>query len=192
MFSGKTTELIRRINMTKYLKFGSNNILIITHKLDDRYTTHGGLCSHDNEMMRSTFACDTLMPILNTREYEQCDYIFIDEAQFFEDLVPFIKRSVDYNKKRVTVCGLDGDFERNPFGSILEIIPMCDSITKKKSLCVQCNDGKEALFTKILENIPRTYSSSNPNILIGSSNMYKPVCRNHYLCTNPSVERITK
>lgn len=173
MFSGKTTELMRRIRMTQVI---TNDILIINHSLDDRYTTNA-VCSHDDEEIATTFTCSRLVPLLRTKEYEQCQFIFIDEAQFFDDLIQFATVSVDQHKKKVTICGLDGDYDRKPFGSILHLIPLCDSITKKKSFCVRCKNGKEAIFSKNIQ----TNIETNTNIIIGSGDIYKPLCRMHYL-----------
>jgi thymidine kinase len=49
------------------------------------------------------------------------------------------------NNKKVYVCGLDGDFERKKFGSILDLIPLCDKVRKLTSLCSICRDGTPAI-----------------------------------------------
>jgi len=73
-----------------------------------------------------------------------------------------------YNKK-VYVGGLDGDFERKKFGAILDLIPLCDKVTKLTSLCSQCKDGTPGIFSMRLTNeVEQT--------VVGSDN-YIPVCR---------------
>ena len=71
--------------------------------------------------------------------------------------------------KIVYVCGLDGDFQMEKFGHILDIIPLADEVIKKQALCAICQNGKRASFTKRL-------TGENVQKLIGSSN-YIPVCR---------------
>jgi thymidine kinase len=68
----------------------------------------------------------------------------------------------------VIVAALDGTFQRKPFGNILNLIPLAETITKLSAICLAC--GKEAAFTQ------RTISSHEIE-LIGGSEMYKPVCR---------------
>jgi thymidine kinase len=50
----------------------------------------------------------------------------------------------------VFVAGLDGDFERKKFGAVLDLIPLCDKVTKLASLCSFCRDGTPAIFSKRL------------------------------------------
>ena len=48
------------------------------------------------------------------------------------------------------VVGLDGDSNREMFGDIVKLIPVCDSVRKLYGLCVRCKDGTKACFTKRL------------------------------------------
>ena len=62
--------------------------------------------------------------------------ILIDEAQFFTDLMEILY-IVEKLNKNVYIFGLDGDFKRNKFGNILDLIPYCDTITKLQArLCI--------------------------------------------------------
>jgi len=76
---------------------------------------------------------------------------------------------VENHSKTVYVCGLDGDFQRNKFGEILDLIPYCDNVVKLKSLCSQCRNGKRALFSHRM-------TEETTQVSIGSSN-YVPLCR---------------
>lgn len=169
MFSGKSTELIKRIRTAKILY--EDKIMIINHKSDNRYNDKSYICSHDKESLKALSLVE-LCPMLKTREYQEAKAVFIDEAQFFDDLCDFVKEALSHNKW-IVVCGLDGDFERKPFGQILQLIPLSDSICKLSALCKRCNDGTPAIFSK------RT-SGASDLILVGSNNDYEPVCRYHY------------
>ncbi|CDP17460.1 unnamed protein product [Coffea canephora] len=56
--------------------------------------------------------------------------IGIDQSQFFEDLYDFCREAADHDSKTVIVTGLDGDYLRSSFGSVLEVIALADSVTK--------------------------------------------------------------
>jgi thymidine kinase len=99
------------------------------------------------------------------------DVILINEGQFFSDLYETVQDMLNYEKK-VYVCGLDGDFERKKFGSILDLIPFCDKITKLTSLCSICRDGTAAIFSMRL-------TDEKEQTVVGSTN-YIPVCRKCY------------
>jgi len=167
MYSGKSTELLKIINYYKILK---KTLFIINHKLDDRYGTNS-IISHDKKSFPSN-NCLTLMENISNTNYNTCDVIIIEEAQFFEDLIEFVKLSL-MNNKTIYVAGLDGDSFMNPFGQILDLIPLCDSVKKLSALCVICKDGTPANFTKrIAENQEQK--------LIGSFESFIPVCRVHH------------
>ena len=76
------------------------------------------------------------------------------------------------SNKKVFIVGLDGDFEKNKFGEILDLIPHCDKVQKLNSLCGLCKTGEPGIFSKRL-------TSEKEQTVVGSSN-YVPVCRKCY------------
>jgi len=164
MFSGKTTRLLE---MYKKYKLCNIPIIVINHSLDNRY--HETLLStHDKKMI----PCIQRINLLdNISIFEEYQVILINEGQFFDDIVPFTKQMLDYNKT-IYICGLDGDFERNKFGNLLDLIPLCDNVMKLKSLCALCKNGNYAIFSRRLSN-------EKEQTIIGSDN-YIPVCRSCY------------
>lgn len=72
------------------------------------------------------------------------------------------------NGKYVIVSGLDGTFERKPFGNILNLVAIAEKVTKLSSICSFC--FKLAAFTH------RTIKSKEVE-LIGGEESYKPACR---------------
>jgi thymidine kinase len=167
MFSGKSTELIRRINSIKSI---NKKVLIINYIHDNRYSKDS-VCSHDNIKIKS-LKTDFLL-LIDKELLLNSDFIFIDEGQFFSDLIEFVKLYVDFYKKNITISGLDGDSNRKKFGCILDLIPLCDSVLKLKAYCIKCCDGTYAPFTKKIIN-------NDVLIDIGGSDKYIPVCRTHY------------
>tara|TARA_B110000211_G_scaffold221590_1_gene269390 strand:+ start:1485 stop:2045 length:561 start_codon:yes stop_codon:yes gene_type:complete len=167
MYSGKTTELLRLFN--RYNCIGKN-IVVITHSIDTRY--HKGICSHDARSCGSI--CLSALTDLEDDIFTQADVIFVEELQFFEDAFKTITYWVDRYDKTVICAGLDGDFERNPFGDVLKLIPHADTITKLTALCKKCNNGTPAIFSKRV-------STEYEQTLVGGSESYQSVCRKHYL-----------
>jgi thymidine kinase len=162
MFSGKTTELIRRVS--RYKSINKSNI-IINSKIDNRYD--GGLITHSGSVL-DCVKTDKLMSIVST--LNNIEVIGVDEAQFFDDLYTFALWC-ESNNKILIIAGLDGDTDRKPFGDILSCIPICDSVIK---LTAMDKDGKEAIFT-----IKKVQSSNR--IEIGNNNIYQAVTRQTYV-----------
>ena len=109
--------------------------------------------------------------------YKQCQFCNISVAvinhsidnRYDDDLMSTHDKLLLKNNKQVYVCGLDGDFERKKFGQILDIIPLCDKVTKLTSLCSLCKDGTLGIFSMRLTN-------EKEQTVVGSDN-YIPVCR---------------
>jgi thymidine kinase len=163
MFSGKSTELIRRINREKSI---NKKIIIINYLHDNRYSSNS-ISTHDF-LKVNCVKVEKLTELPNDllKEY---DSIFIDEGQFFEDLYTFVISFID---KHIVISGLDGDFLQRPFGQILNLIPICDTVDKLCAYCKVCNNGTLAPFTKKL-------TKESSQLDIGGSDKYIPVCRNH-------------
>lgn len=171
MFAGKSTELLRIINMYKIL---NKKILIINHNINKRYDQpNSSIVTHDQSKIDNCLAISSLNEISN-EFIELHDVIIIEELQFFDDAYLNIIKMVDQFKKHVICAGLDGDFNRQPFGDVLRLIPHCDDIVKLKALCKKCGNGTPALFSKRIVN-------NDKKTLVGSNNCYEAVCRMHFL-----------
>ena len=167
MYSGKSTELLKIIN---YYKILDKKIFVINHKIDNRYG-NDAIISHD----KKSYPCYMTDNLLSIKSYKEClesDVIIIEEAQFFEDLKQFVEEFLS-KQKIIYVAGLDGDSFMKPFGQILDLIPICDSVKKLSALCIKCKNGKKANFSKrIVDN--------DKQKLIGSFESFIPVCRYHF------------
>lgn len=168
MYSGKTTELIRRL--TRYQSI-NKKVLCINHEIDTRsydYYTQ----THSGQKFRA-IKISSLRDILKFPEYHEADVIGIDEGQFFNDLIDFVYQCEKDNKDLI-VSSLDGDFQRKPIGQIAECIPLCNTITKLEALDMESRDLTPAIFTKRI-------SDSKEQILVGSTEHYIAVSRENYL-----------
>ena len=168
MFSGKSTALLRRCYRYQAI---DQNVLLINHSSDKRYTDKEETSSHDGFIVNSINVGDKLFDFFKKESYlTRYDVIFINEGQFFEDLYQFVDYVVNKKKKRVYVCGLDGDFRRKKFGSILDIIPLADDVIKIKAICTECKNN-DAIFTH------RISKENTTQTVIGGAEMYQPLCR---------------
>lgn len=166
MFAGKSCELIRRIRLLKVL---NKKYIVIKPMIDTRYDNES-IVSHNLD--REECIKLDLMNSIYSINIDNIDTIFIDEGQFFPDLKEVVIELVERYNKNVIVAGLITDFNRNKFGQILDLIPLCDKVTKLSSLCSICKDGTPGIFSKRI-------SSEEEQTVVGSDN-YIPVCRMCY------------
>lgn len=181
MFSGKTSKLLE---IYKQSMFCNIPIIVINHSADIRYhDTH--LSTHDKTMIPCVQTTELMTiwdygsidepieeKLYDTHiQFRESKVVLINEGQFFSDLLPCVEELLK-DGKHVYVCGLDGDFERKKFGTILDLIPLCDKVTKMTSLCSRCKDGTAGIFSLRI-------TEEKTQFLIGSDN-YIPVCRKCY------------
>lgn len=166
MFSGKTSELIRRLKRYNVI---NKKVLVVNSQKDTR-SPEEVLKTHDNVKF-DCLKVESLAEIINYREYADADVVAIDEAQFFRQLREFVELSL-FLKKDVLLVGLDGDYKQRKFGELLDCIPIADEVTKLTALCMDCMDGTPGPFTKRIVK-------DNKLELVGDTNMYKAVCRKH-------------
>lgn len=74
----------------------------------------------------------------------------------------------------VTHAACSGDFRRQRFGQILDLVPLADEITKLQARCSCCNDDTPAHFTLRV-------TADDSQVAVGGSDKYIPVCRAHYV-----------
>ena len=180
MYSGKTSQIVEIYNQCKFCNI---SVAVINHSIDTRYdekllTTHDQIkipCIQTTKL-NSIWNYSILDNHFNEKSnnhlvLRSADVILINEGQFFKDLYSVVEDMLKCNK-RVYICGLDSDFERKKFGQILDLIPLCDKVTKLTSLCSQCRDGTPGIFSMRL-------TPEKQQTLVGSDN-YIPVCRKCY------------
>jgi thymidine kinase len=166
MYSGKTSTLIQ---LYKKYTFCNISVLVINHCDDIRY--HNSMLSTHDKIMVPCIQTIKIKDILDSEEYKKAEVILINEAQFYPDLYNGVVEMLN-DEKKIYVSGLDGDFKRNKFGQILDLIPLCDKVSKMSALCGLCKNGTHAIYSLRL-------SENKQQMLIGSD-IYIPVCRKCY------------
>lgn len=179
MGSGKTAFLVRYIET-----HGRHSpVLFINHHFDSRedhdgrsppWTSRSVLASSDHsELLNAVYRKAERLSEISDDEVANHSVIIIDEAQFFPDLVEGSIRFCETLGKDVVASGLLTDFQRKPFGQLLNLIGLADRCHQlEESLCDECIlKGKKtpSLFSKRL-------NTNEGQIEIGKDN-YRGVCR---------------
>ncbi|OMJ65458.1 hypothetical protein SteCoe_38173 [Stentor coeruleus] len=160
MFSGKSTELLRRI---RRYKIRNDSCLLLKTK-DTRYVNDDDkVVTHDEYNFLDAHSCDFLYEKLDLAM--NYDVIGIDEGQFFTDIIGF-SETLANNGKTVIIACLDSDYRREPFGNICQIIAKAEKITKLTSICHYCKE--DAAFSA---RITKETSIK----VIGGKDKYRPI-----------------
>ena len=178
MFSGKTEELIRRINVLSYAK---KNIVVFKPKIDNRYSGTE-IVSHSGSRVPCKIVekAQDILKLVN----DDVEVVAIDEIQFFDkDIVDVCEYLADKGI-RVIVAGLDKDFRGESFGVMPELLTRAEFVTKLTAVCAKC--GAPATRTqRLVDGKPASFE--DPVVLIGAVEHYEPRCRHcHEVRTRPN------
>lgn len=162
MFSGKTTELIRKIIRFQIAK---KKCIVIKYLNDTRYSKNH-IVTH-NGIKFNAIISDNLNKLTNIEQY---DVIGIDEGQFFPNLASFCDNMAKMNKI-VIVSALSGTYDRKIFKPVSELIPYVNELKNLTAICSKCY--RSASFSKRLSNNKQLE-------YIGGGDKYMAVCRKCY------------
>ena len=159
MFSGKTEELIRRLNRAIIAR---QKVEIFKPVIDTRYHVEF-VVSHNETQIRSTpvnFSQDILLMAGNS------DVVGIDEAQFFDKHLVEVATKLANMGKRVIIAGLDMDYLGKPFGPMPELMAVAEFVTKVHPICIRC--GAIAVYSHRL-------TKDKDTVLVGEKEAYEPL-----------------
>lgn len=167
MFSGKTEELIRRLNRARYAR---QTVVIVKPRIDARYAPDS-VVSHSRQELRA-IAIDEAQEIFE--HAANVDVVGIDEAQFLgAPLVPVVERLANEGR-RVIIAGLDQDFLGRPFEPMPHLMAVAEYVTKNLAICMRC--GNPADRSQRLVRREAT-------VVVGGTETYEARCRR---CFDPS------
>ncbi|MCE7061753.1 thymidine kinase [Dyadobacter sp. CY343] len=161
MFSGKTEELIRRLNRAKIAR---QRIQIFKPALDKRYHDEN-IVSHNDNSIRSI---PVEMALQITQLAEDCEVVGLDEAQFFDEKIVEVCDGLANSGKRVIVAGLDMDYMGKPFGCMPQLMAIAEYVTKVHAICMVCGEVASHSYR---------ISPSNERVLLGETEHYEARCR---------------
>jgi thymidine kinase len=165
MFSGKTEELIRRLNRARIAK---QKVEIFKPAMDTRYS-EVQLVTHDAHAIPSTPVQSASQILLMVNDV---NVVGIDEAQFFDSEITSVCNIMANNGIRVLVAGLDMDYMGVPFGPMPALIASAEYITKLHAICMSCGD---------LAHYSHRIVKNEQQVLLGEKDAYEPLCRKCYL-----------
>ena len=128
MFSGKTEELIRRLNRAIIAR---QAVQIFKPTVDTRYHPHD-VVSHNQTRIASASVAQANDILIRAKE---CRVVGIDEAQFFDQDIVDVCNQLANQGKRVIVAGLDMDYEGRPFGPMPYLMAVAEYVTKVHAIC---------------------------------------------------------
>ncbi len=166
MFSGKSEELIRRLNRASIAR---QKVQVFKPKIDARYSLEE-IASHSGRKHLSkpvTTATELLKQIL-----PETQVVGIDEGQFFDAGIVDVVNELANSGKRVIVAGLDQDYTGKPFEPMPQLLCIAEYITKIHAICVKC--GSTANYTQ------RTVESEE-RVEVGASDKYEARCRQCFI-----------
>lgn len=172
MFSGKTEELIRRINRAKIANL---KVEIFKSAVDTRYH-ETEIVSHNSNTIQSTPVESSLHILLMMQD---ADVIGIDEAQFFDDEIVYVCETLAQKGVRVIIAGLDMDYLGKPFGPMPGLMAIAEYVTKVNAICMVCGDLATHTYRK---------SSENSLVMLGEKDSYEARCRK---CFNDGMKAKT-
>lgn len=165
MFSGKTEELIRRLNRAK---IAQQKVEIFKPAIDTRYDEED-VVSHDSKAVKSS-PVENAQQILFYSEY--FEVVGIDEAQFFGEELVSVCNELANQGKRVIVAGLDMDYTGKPFGPMPLLMAAAEYVTKVHAICIRCGN---------LANYSHRKIADGDLVLLGETDSYEPLCRKCFL-----------
>lgn len=162
MFSGKTEELIRRLRRAM---IANQKTMIFKPAIDTRYHETKVVSHQGTEISSEPVTSSNQIPLLAGG----VEVVGIDEAQFFDDGIVEVVRTLANQGARVVIAGLDMDFAGKPFGPMPELLATAEFVTKVHAICQKCGS---------LANFSFRLSDSRNTVLLGEKDSYEPRCRN--------------
>ncbi len=170
MFSGKTEELIRRLRRAQFAK---QKVEIFKPAIDTRYDEFKVVSHQGIEIMSTPVPSSANILLLAA----DVDVVGIDEAQFFDEELPYVCNQLADRGIRVIVAGLDLDYTGRPFGPIPNLMATAEYVTKVHAICMQCGN---------LAYVSHRKTNEESLVLLGETDSYEPLCRN---CFNKNFKK---
>ena len=165
MFSGKTEELIKRVNKVAFEK---EKFIVFSPKKDLR-NPNGKISSHAKNIISSNVV-EKSNDIFNL--VKDHSVIAIDEGQFFDQGLVDVCNKLANKGHRVIVAGLDMDYKGIPFGPMPNLMACAEEVTKVHAICVETGDQAGYSFRKnINEDL----------IMVGEKDDYEPLSRGAFM-----------
>ena len=161
MYSGKTTELLRRLERAHMAK---KRVILLRPQIDSRpFLSHS---TKDTSWLKQEY--------VSLREFDASEYdvIGIDEGQFHDGLKQFcLKHSL--SGKCIVISALHATSESQMFEPIIETLPYCEEIIKVNAVCMKCG-SEHGNYTYFLAG------NKTEKVAVGGTEEYTALCDKCY------------
>lgn len=174
MFSGKTEELIRRVN---HVQIARQRLVAFTPRRDTRYKI-GNLVSH-NGLSVEAHIIESVREIPDHLD-DGVQVVALDELHFLEDTADEVMAAIQSladQGLRVLIAGLDQDYRAAPFPAMARLMAVAEQVDKLYAICVRC--GSYATRSQRLID-GRAAPADAPTIVVGGLDLYEARCRACY------------
>lgn len=178
MFSGKTSELIRRLER---LTFADKKFMLFKPSIDTRYS-ETDVVSHTKKALKCIAVNQASDILIKAQMLSDIKIIAIDEVQFFERNEQINIFDVCVSLKNdgylVIVNGLDMDCEGKNFGMMGELMGVADNVQKLKAVCMVPGCGQDAGMS-FKYSLKKNNMKDNV-VELGESEAYESRCHTHW------------
>jgi len=176
MFSGKTEELIRRLERVRIAK---GSVLLFKPTIDDRYSETAVVTHYGREFKAYLLSpgketIGELERLVGADALSDASVIAFDEGNFFSEIFPSLCEELVARDKRVIVAGLDLTFAGEPFGPMPILMALADRVDKLQAVCVKCG-GVATRSQRLIDGRPAP--KDGPVIQVGGIGTYEARCR---------------
>ena len=175
MFSGKTEELIRRLERVRIAR---KEIVLFKPTIDNRYSesaivTHYGRQFAAHLLPPGEESLSMLERIVSQGAIESATVVAFDEGNFFSSKLPKLCEELVVRGKRVIVAGLDLTFAGEPFGPMPALMALADEVDKLHAVCVKCG-GEATRSQRLIDGKPAP--ATDDVIKVGGTEFYEARC----------------
>ncbi len=168
MASGKTEELIRRIETAEIAK---QDVGIFKPRTDTRSKK---FVSSRKGCKKKAIEVNEAKEILQF--IDRFEVFAVDEVQFFSEKIVSVVNKLSKAKKRVILSGTDTNFRGEPFGIVPNLIAIADEHTILHAVCMKCHSQHANRTQRLINGKPAPYNDDL--IKVGGDQMYEARCKN--------------
>lgn len=170
MFSGKTSFLLHHLE--RLARSGKSTVLFTADTRSQGSLTHSGEAVFEPiQLVRTRDSGDVFGRGIKHH------VVGIDEAQFFDaQLVEQVMLLAECGKT-VLAAGLDQDYKRDPFLTVLRLVSESERVTRLTAICTKC--GSDLAIRSVRK------TDSEERILEGADDVYAAYCRT---CANQLLQ----
>lgn len=175
MFSGKTGEMIRRLERAA---IAGQGVACYKPSIDGRYSVDHAVTHYGRTFPAAPVAAGAAAPEdLPDEGWQEASVVAFDECNLFGEGLVTLAEALVGQGKRVVASGLDQDFSGSPFPPMPTLMSLADDLLKLTAVCTVC--GMDATRSqRLVEGRPAP--AGDPVIRVGGGEAYEARCRSHH------------